>query len=348
MSQRTPKQMYLDMARGIQPDRLLQYCYFPNPYAKFPLTCMNINTSVLGHKKADNGDLIDVWGVPYVTTRETGFSPLPKPGVFILKDLTDWPDVIKAPDLSGVDWKAVTEKDLAGLAAMGVDRNETAIGLMTHLGYFQQIMSFMGFEEGLCAMFEDPEEMRALVDYMSDFYCRVLENIIDLFKPDFLQLTDDLATWKAPFMSLEQYRTIFRPAYEQLIAFAKARNIPVAMHCCGNCTMFIDDWLEMGVTYWDPAQLSNDLVAIQKKYGDRLVICGGFDLSGELTDLACTEEKFKQIARDTIDRYARFGMYTFDGWLFCDPDNRELNLRNKWITEVCEEYGVDAYRRNRS
>jgi len=347
VSDRTPKQMFLDMAKGIQPDRMLQYCYLPNPYAKFPLTCMNTNTSVLAHKKTDNGELVDIWGVPYVTTRETGFSPLPKPGVFILDDISNWREVIHAPDLSGVNWKAVAEEDLAILSAMGFDRNQSALGLMTHLGYFQQIMSFMGFEEGLCAMFEDPEEMRALVDYMSQFYCSVLENIIDLYKPDFLQLTDDLSTWKAPFMSLEQYRTIFRPAYEDLIAFAKARNIPVAMHCCGNCTMFIDDWLEMGVTYWDPAQLSNDLVGIQKKYGDKLVICGGFDLTGELTDVKCTEEFFKQAARDAIDKYTANGMYCLDGWLFCDPEDTVLNLRNKWLTEVCEDYGIDAYKRNR-
>ena len=347
MEARTPKRMYLDMAKGIQPDRLLQYCYMPNPYAKYPLTCMNINTCVLAHKPTENGELVDIWGVPYVTTRETGFSPLPKPGVFILKDIADWREVIKAPDISDVDWKTAAEKDLESLKAMGVDREQTAVGLMTHIGYFQQIMSFMGFEEGLCALFEDPEEMTALVNYMSDFYCSVLDNIIDLYKPDFLQITDDLATWKAPFMSLEQYRAIFRPAYEKLIAYAKERSIPVALHCCGNCTMFIDDWIEMGVTYWDPAQLSNDLVAIQKKYGNKLVICGGFDLTGELSDVNCTEEHFKKAVRETIDRYTKYGMYTFDGWLFCDPDNEVLNSHNRWITEVVEEYGLDAYKRNR-
>lgn len=347
MATRTPKQMYLDMAKGIQPDRLLQYCYMPNPYSKYSLTCMNTNTSVLAHRPTENGELIDIWGVPYVTTRETGFSPLPKPGVFILEDIADWRDVIKAPDISNVDWKSVAEKDLAALKEMGVDREQTAIGLMTHLGYFQQIMSFMGFENGLCALFEDPEEMTALVNYMSDFYCTVLDNIIDLYNPDFLQITDDLATWKAPFMSLEQYRTIFRPAYEKLIAYAKVRNIPVALHCCGNCTMFIDDWIEMGVTYWDPAQLSNDLVAIQQKYGDKLVICGGFDLTGELSDINCTEEFFKEKVRETIDRYTKYGMYTFDGWLFCDPDDEVLNSHNRWLTEAVEEYGLDAYKRNR-
>ncbi|MCF0120213.1 MAG: hypothetical protein HUJ65_01130 [Oscillospiraceae bacterium] len=149
-------------------------------------------------------------------------------------------------------------------------------------------------------------------------------------------------------LTVEQYRTLFRPAYERLIAFAKERNIPVAMHCCGNCTMFIDDWIEMGVTYWDPAQLSNDLVAIQQKYGDKIVICGGFDMAGHLVDPSCTEEQFKAFARETIDKYTKYGMYTLDGWLFCDPDDAELNARNKWLTDVCDEYGVDAYKRNRA
>ncbi len=343
---RTPKQQYLDMAKGILPDRLLQFCYGPNPYSKFPLTVMNQMPGVLAHRPVEGG-LLDIWGVKYITNRETGFSPIPEPNNFILKDISEWRDVIKAPDLTGFDWKAMAEKDLANVEAMGINREETAFGLMLHLGYFQLIMSFMGFEEGLCALFEEPEEVKALVDYMSDFYCTVLENTIDLYKPDILQLTDDLATWKSPFMSLSQYRELFRPAYERLIAYAKERGILVANHCCGACEMFIDDWLEMGVTYWDPAQNCNDLVAIEKKYGDKLVICGGFDMAGELVDPSCTEEKFKQFARDTIDRYTKYGMYCLDGWLFCDPDDAALNARNKWLTEVCEEYGLDAYKRNR-
>lgn len=344
--ERTPKQQYLDMAKGIQPDRLLQYCYGPNPYAKFPLTTMNIGTSAFPHVKTENGSK-DIWGVNYIGNKVNGGAALPEPGNYVIKDITKWRDSLKAPGLEGIDWEAVAKKDLAKLAEMGVNRNETALGMMTHLGYFQLMMSFMGFEEGLCALLEEPEECKALVDYMSDFYCAVVDKTIDLYKPDYLQVTDDLSAWGAPFIPLDIYREIFRPAYEKLISYAKDRDMLVAMHCCGNCGMFIDDWLEMGVTYWDPAQLSNDLVAIQEKYGDKLVIVGGFDMEGKLLLPTTTEEDFKAFARNTIDKYTRTGMYVLDGWLFCDPDNVELNNRNKWLTEVCEDYGLDAYKRNR-
>ena len=108
--------------------------------------------------------------------------------------------------------------------------------------------------------------------------------------------------------------------------------------------MTLEHW---HVTYWDPAQLSNDLVAIQKKYGDKIVICGGFDMDGELSDVNCTEERYKELVREAVDKYTKYGMYTFDGWLFCDPEDEVLNSHNRWLTEEVEAYGLDAYKRNR-
>ena len=42
-----------------------------------------------------------------------------------------------------------------------------------HAGYFQNLMAFMGFTEGLLAMYEEPEEVYALFDYICSFYCEV-------------------------------------------------------------------------------------------------------------------------------------------------------------------------------
>ena len=47
----------------------------------------------------------DIWGVEYVPTESTGNALIPKTSDFILEDITKWRDVIKAPDLSGIDWR---------------------------------------------------------------------------------------------------------------------------------------------------------------------------------------------------------------------------------------------------
>ena len=268
---------------------------------------------------------------------------MPEPGNFILKDIRDWRDVIKAPDLSDIDWEQLAKKDLAALAARGTDRNQTAIAYNLHVGYFQTLMAFMGFVEGLCAIQEEPEEVYALFEYLCGFYESVAEKSIDYYKPDVMQLTDDIAAWAMPFISPEQYRTLIKPFQIRDARFGNERGLPIAMHCCGHCDMFVGDWVEFGVRYWDPPQTSNDLVAVQKKFGNQIILEGGFDAIGELMSEECTEQKFKDAVVNAIDTYSENALYIFDHWLFGDPDNDAFNKRNRWMTEVVEDYGRSIY-----
>ncbi len=97
-----------------------------------------------------------------------------EPGKIILKDIRQWRDVIKKPDLSHVDWEAMAKKDLKKAC---IYPEETAIVFHMHVGYFQNLMAFMGFENGLCAMYEEPEGVLALLDMLSDFYCEMLKKV---------------------------------------------------------------------------------------------------------------------------------------------------------------------------
>ncbi len=49
------------------------------------------------------------------------------------------------PSLEGIDWKPLRRR------RGNIDRNETAVIQGTHVGYFQHLMNFMGFTEGLVA-----------------------------------------------------------------------------------------------------------------------------------------------------------------------------------------------------
>ena len=58
------------------------------------------------------------------------------------------------------------------------------------------------------------------------------------------------------------------------------------------------------------------------------------------------EERFKQDVRDCIDKYSREALFIFDHWVFGDPDNELFNERNRWMTEVVEDYGLHVYGNN--
>ena len=342
---RTMRQNYLDMSKGIAPDFLLQYTYGPNPYSKRAQLATGIGPSFLRSRRVD-GAGYDIWGVKYVANREAGFAGLPEPGNFILDDITKWRDVVKAPDISDIDWEKMAKKDLEDMAAMGVDATQTALGYNLHVGYFQELMALMGFVEGLCAIQEEPEEVMALWDYMCSFYEEVAKKSFKYYNADFYQLTDDTAAWGAPFISPKQYKELLKPFHAREAQIGLDSDLPIAMHCCGKCEAFVDDWMDFGVRYWDPPQTCNDLLAIQKKWGNKLILTGCFDVLGEMLSPSYGEERFKQDVRDCIDKYSREALFIFDHWVFGDPDNELFNERNRWMTEVVEDYGLHVYGNN--
>jgi uroporphyrinogen-III decarboxylase len=132
----------------------------------------------------------------------------------------------------------------------------------------------MGFDNGLIAMYDEPEEVKALLEYVSDFYCGILEQQMKYWGDyiDILGITDDTATATNPFISTQMYRDLIKPYHARLGKFAQDRGMHVMMHNCGRCEDFIDDWRDFGVNAWNPCQLMNDLDGIKAKYGNSLVL----------------------------------------------------------------------------
>lgn len=336
MSNLTEKENYLRLLRGELPQWIPIYAFGPNPDGS-PTSQRKVFSAPLHQQMLTPRPAKDVWGVTYVSV--TG-GKIPEPNNFILDDITKWHDVIKAPDISDYDWEMIAKKDLE---RWNVDRSQTALTFVLHTGLFQGLMSFMGFSEGLCALVEEEEECQALFQYMSDFYMNYLSHIIDYIKPDILAITDDIAAWSTPFLSPELYRKLLKPLYAKHTQFALDRCIPVDMHCCGRCEDFVDDWIDIGVTAWQPAQVSNDLLAIKRKYGRKFVICGGFDMTPDLVSANCTKEKVVEAVKKTVDNLAPGGGYCFYGNFLGESDDAIIQQKNKWVMETIKEYGANYY-----
>ncbi len=336
----TEKENFMKVVRGEVPEWVPRYTFGPNPYATHPPAAMMIMPSCLmGNRTPEGGT--DIWGVEFVTTIETGGAALPKPDTFILKDITEWRDIIKAPDISHVDWEKMAANDLKRL---GIDRNESALILGTHVGYFQNLMNFMGFTEGLCAMFEEPEEVLALFEYLADFYCEITRLAIDAYKPDILNITDDTATADNPFISPQMYRELVKPFHARQAKLGTDRGIPIEMHDCGRCEDYIEDWRDFGVSIWNPAQRTNDLLGIKKKYGNSLVLAGCWDSSGPAGWPNAPEELVRAAVRETIDLYAPGGGFAFIGSVYGAPDDQGAKDKARWMSEEYEAYRYTPYK----
>lgn len=335
----TEKENYLKLLRGEQPDWVPRYTFISNGG---PTPTAMVGCSVLrGDPPADPmAESVDCWGVTHVPVPSAGGARIPKPGEFILKDICDWRDVIKLPDISEFDFEADAKKQLSR-----IDREQTAVMFDLNCGFFQLLMEFMGFTEGLCAMYEEPDEVKALMEYISNFVYEVNSKIVDYFQPDVFALVDDTATWQNPFISVNTYRELIKPFHQQQANLAIERGKGVDMHNCGHCEAFIEDWFDLGVVSWNPAQTCNDLLGIKKRYGNKLILEGCWEARGRLIEEDCTEQEVKDAVRRTIETYAPGGGYMFMGSFLGAKDDPVIIRKNRWVEEAYEEYGRTFYKK---
>jgi hypothetical protein len=101
--------------------------------------------------------------------------------------------------------------------------------------------------------------------------------------------------------------------------------------------------LEIGVKIWDPAQPSNDIAGIRKKYGRTIAIAGGSNWVPPSTWPEVHEEEMRQLVRDTIDRLAPGGGYAYMGGALGKFGDTTIEKVNKWMNEEAYNYGRDYY-----
>ena len=344
MAKLTEKENFMKVINGETPDWVPRYAMGPDPNAKNPPPCTSIRSSVIPMRPSgEDRGFVDVFGVEYVATKETGWMSLPKPGQFIMDDIRKWRDIVKLPDLTGTDWDAVCKKDVEDMpgnpAELAVMYGGAGMG-----GFFMPLMNMMGFTNGLTTLYEEPELVHEMFDYMADWYCYGIENTIDRFPVDVFTVGDDTATATNPFISPAMYREMIKPYVARTSKYAMDRGMPVMMHNCGRCEDSIEDWRDFGVNSWNPAQIVNDLDGIKKKYGNSLVLIGCWDSSGPAGWPHSSEEVVRQAVRDTIDRYAGGGGFMFWGSVYGPEGDEATDNKRKWITQEYEAYRETPYK----
>ncbi len=338
------KENFRRLLNGECPEWVPQYTILPPQKGAPPPPIQLLSPEFLQKHRAVGVGGIDPWGVRYTYSNEVNGATMPDTSYLILDDITKWRDVIKAPDISGYDWERIVKENIEH---SNYNRDETLLSLDMHFGYFQHLMSFMGFEEGLCAIYEEPEEVFALCSYLCDWYCEITEKVIAHYQPAVISLKDDTASLNAPFISPAMFTELFVPLYQRHAKFAQDRGIPVSFHNCGKAEKLIDELMEhVGIRLWDPAQTINDLAAVKQKYGNDLVIAGGWDAKGELLADDAPDELIYESVKNSILTLAPGGGYAFCGGFMPENSDRGREIakrKNAVVLRAYEDYKFKVY-----
>ena len=144
---------------------------------------------------------------------------------------------------------------------------------------------------------------------ITDFKIRSIEKVARYYKPDIFVNGDGVASSDGPFFSPSLYDELIKP-YEKRIAQA--------------------------------AQTMNDLNGIKAKYGDKLLIHGGWDSIGPHNFDDATEEMVRTEALRCINAYGTDGNYMLFPIIIGDPAYGIMQRKSAWASDEYRRYSLKS------
>jgi len=146
---------------------------------------------------------------------------------------------------------------------------------------FDVLHSWMaGTETVLIAMLENPEWFSDMVNTYLDRTIAHYDMIWNEgYHFDSIFFYDDMGYKNTSFFSNELYAELLQPVHKRAIDWAHNHGIKAHLHSCGFMMNRLPQLVEIGLDAYNPIEIKagNDIKALKKKYGDKLVFHGGAD-----------------------------------------------------------------------
>jgi len=270
----TKRQNFLETIRGGNPDRFVkQYEPFALLFGGGPVARAN--------KMPMRGEMVkDSWGVTIQFPEHVpGPFPLHDEDHILVRDITAWRDVVKAPkvDYPDEDWADIRDMSAA------IDRNEQFVTILFAPGVFEQIHYFMGMENCLMSFYTEPEALKELINYITDYELAYAERLLKHSRADAVLHHDDWGSQLSSFMSPEMFAEFIVPAYKKIYGFLKAGGVEIIVHHSDSyAANLVPDMIEIGIDVFQGCLTSNNVPELIKKYGGRISFMG--DINNGVVD----------------------------------------------------------------
>lgn len=254
----------------------------------------------------------------------------------LVEDITQWREIVKFPDLDAIDWKTAAEKDL-----QNCDRENRLVRLFCTLGPFERVSIMLGMENAFIAMYEEPEEYKALINAVADYKIKLLDKMLEAYRPDEVFFHDDLGSANGPLISPDMYREFIKPAHRRIAEVIHKHGAIYTHHSCGNMEVFIEDFIDNGAQMLNPLQPLNNWKEIVEKYSDRVSFDVGAEFRANFTDTG--EAELIEDCHKVIDTFAPGKNLLFE----CFISNAKCLKNRDIMYREARKYGQEFYRREK-
>ncbi|MBF7095901.1 uroporphyrinogen decarboxylase family protein [Alkalibacter mobilis] len=286
----TIKQNLQEVISGGNPDRYVKQYEFMDIIMEAPMD--------LPLAPAPGTRVKNKWGITFDWPEgQIGSFPMHDEDHKVLKDITKWRDYVKAPSVkySDEEWAAAVEH------ANSVDRNEKYVTAFCAPGVFEMTHHLMSMEDALMALYEEPEAMKELIEYVIEYELAYAAEYLKHIKPDALFHHDDWGSQISSFLSPEMFKEFILPAYKRIYGFWKENGVDLIVHHCDSyAANLVPFMVEMGIDIWQGAMTTNNIPELIENYGEKITFMGNID-SGRVDFPGWTREKIYDDARKACE-----------------------------------------------
>ena len=296
----TPKEIFLELLRpdGRPERQLVQYealqMMLPDPVNKF-----------LRGNRVRGTVSKDRWGTT-ISFPENAPGPMPvtEGELKVCPDVTRWREYVHAPDLAAnctEGWEECVQ------AARDAAKGEKLLTAFMGTGIFEQCHFLMGFEDTLTNLYEHPQEMHELIEYITEYRLSYVKLLIDNLHPEAIFSHDDWGTKEALFMKPEMWREFFKEPYRRFYGYIRSRGVIAIHHADSYLVPIVEDMAEIGIQVWQGVLPENNIPALQEQLNGRLVLMGGIGAAIDRPD--AKEDEIRAYVRSALDTYCPGGHF---------------------------------------
>ncbi len=177
---------------------------------------------------------VDEWGCVW---KNIGVSNLGEVDEFPLKDWSDL-DKLKIPDITDSGrWES-----LEGARERAGDRFLLASGI----SLYERVHFLRGLENTWVDIYDAPEELGKLIDILVDMNIYAVKKYASAGADGYIWC-DDWGLQNGLMISPESWRKIWKPRYERVYKACHDAGLLTFLHCCGDITSILDDFIETGL-----------------------------------------------------------------------------------------------------
>jgi len=288
----TAKENMREAILGGNPDRYVNQ--YDALYLMFHPFIMNSNALLAPGQE----NVVNAWGVTMSFPKNVpGAFPVHTPEKILIKDIEHWQDYVKAPSLKFPQevwdtFKAQYDE---------VDGTKAYKATFVAPGLFEQTHHFCSMTEALAFYMTNPDEMKDLIKYLTDWELELAEGICSNLHPDAIFHHDDWGSGTNSFLRPSMFEDFFVEPYKEIYKYYHDHGVEFIFHHSDSYgANLVPAMIEMGIDVWQGCMEINNIPELIKQYGGKISFMGNID-NKSVDFEGWTKENCRKVVERALD-----------------------------------------------